>query len=270
MLAVWSSALLFFLGAIFGSFLNVVISRTLAGKSWVKGRSECDHCAHQLAWYDNIPLLSFLVLNGKCRYCRKKIDPTHLLLEVLTGLLFVWWWWVGFLFFKLSQQPLTLLQPLFWLSIGMILLVIVVADLKKMIIPNGAVILLTVLTLAYRLILIKSGVMQPADWWASLMASLAVGGFFFGLWFFTKGKGMGFGDVKLVVPLGLLLGWPRILVSFQLAFIIGAVVGVALILLGKHKLKKPIPFGPFLILGTVIGLVWGHQLTDWYLTLMGF
>jgi len=174
------------------------------------------------------------------------------------------------MFFKLSHQPMTLLQPLFWLSIGMILLVILVTDLKKMIIPNGAVILLTGLTLIYRMILVVLGIMQSADWWSSLLATLVTGGIFLGLWLLTKGRGLGFGDVKLVIPLGLLLGWPRILVALQLAFLMGAVVGIMLVVLGKHSLKKPIPFGPFLILGTVISLVWGYGISAWYLALMGF
>jgi len=265
-----SFVLLFLLGSIFGSFINVVVVRTLAGKSWVKGRSRCDSCKHQLSWFDNIPLLSYLLLGGKCRYCQKKIDPSHLLLEILTGCLFVWWWWMGSVFFRLSQHPLVVVQPLFWLSIGMILLVIVATDIKKMIIPDGALILLTGLTLVYRITLVTMGIMQVADWWLSLASSLVAGLIFFGLWLFTKGKGMGFGDVKLVVPLGLLLGWPRILVAFQLSFILGAVVGVALVLWGKQKYKKPMPFGPFLILATLISLVWGHSITAWYLGLMGF
>ncbi len=90
------SGVLFFFGAAFGSFLNVVAGRTIKGKSWAKGRSHCDDCKHTIAWYDNIPLLSFLLLRGKCRHCRKSIAISHILLEVLTGALFVWWWWGGF------------------------------------------------------------------------------------------------------------------------------------------------------------------------------
>lgn len=262
---------LFAFGLVIGSFLNVVIYRTLNEESFVTGRSRCDHCKKQIAWYDNIPLISFLVLGGRCRYCKKPISLTHPVVELLTGVLFLWWGLGGFFFFQffqLSQQPFQIIQPLFWLLVGIFLLIIFVTDAISYIIPDYAVISLLSLSAIYRIALVLSGIMKPADFLFSILGTLLITGFFFALWFFTKGKGMGFGDVKFCLPMGLLLGWPEMLVGVFISFVIGAVVGVFLIALGRKNMKAHIPFGPFLVLGTVIGLVYGNQILHWYLTIL--
>lgn len=261
-------ALLFLFGAAIGSFLNVVIYRNLKGQSWVSGRSKCESCGKQIHWYDNIPLLSFMILRGRCRYCRTKLSISHPVVESLTGLLFVWWYFVGFFFFQISQQPFTLLQPLFWLIAGLILLYILIIDYKYLIIPDTAVVVLTLLVVAYRLALTFSGIMQLPDLLAAVSGMAATVLFFWALWFFTRGRGFGFGDVKLAVPLALLVGWPDLLVWLFMSFILGAGIGVLLIGLKKAKFGKPIPFGPFLILGALISLIWGNYLVSWYATLI--
>lgn len=260
---------LFAIGAAVGSFLNVVIYRTMTEESWVKGRSKCEDCGYQLRWFDNIPLVSFLWLRGRCRKCRKSIALIHPVVEFLTGALFVWWYWGGtLLFFRLTEQPFQLIQPAFWLGVGVLLLMIVVADLSYLIIPDLAVGLLLVTTLTYRVVLTWAGVMQMSDLVWSLLAAVGAAVFFGGLWVVTKGRGMGLGDVKLVGPLALLMGWPNSLVGFFLAFISGAVVGVCLLLLGKKRFGQVVPFGPFLVLGTVLALVWGDGLSHWYIGLL--
>lgn len=258
------TTLLFVLGTILGSFLSVVILRSIAGEGWVSGRSRCDSCRNTIAWYDNIPLLSFILLRGKCRHCKEPILPLHPMVEVLTGVLLVWWYWGGFIFFKLTQTPLSILQPLFWLSVGLLLIYLFIIDLNYMILPDKAVYALFGLAVLYRVALVVSGIMQMNDLYFAIIAALLSFLFFFALWFFTKGKGMGFGDVKLVVPLALLLGAQNMLVCLFLAFIIGAVVGVILISFGRGKLKTAIPFGPFLISSTVLSLLWGDTLFSWY------
>jgi prepilin signal peptidase PulO-like enzyme (type II secretory pathway) len=127
--------LLFFLGLMVGSFLNVLIYRTTIGEDWVKGRSRCDGCKEEIAWYDNIPLLSFVILGGKCRHCKMKISIQHVVVELLTGTLFLWWYLIGFTFFRLAESPLSVLQPLFWLVVGILLLIIFVTDWLYQIIP---------------------------------------------------------------------------------------------------------------------------------------
>jgi leader peptidase (prepilin peptidase)/N-methyltransferase len=259
------SGILFALGAIVGSFLNVVICRSVSGESWVTGRSHCDDCHKQLYWIDNIPLLSFLMLRGKCRFCHQPISLSNPVIEFLTGTLFVWWYWGGFLFFRLTQQPFHYVQPLFWLTVALILVVVFFADLRYMIIPDEAVIALTGVTIVYRLALVTSRVMQPSDLFSTIIAALVVGIFFLSLWLFTKGRGMGFGDVKLVVPLTLLIGWPNALVWLFLSFCSGATVGVILLLLKKAQFRQAIPFGPYLIVSTFVTLVYGNELLSWYL-----
>ena len=261
------TTILFVFGTIIGSFLSVVILRSISGENWAKGRSRCDSCRKTIFWYDNIPLLSFLILKGKCRHCKKQILPLHPMVEVLTGVLFMWWYWGGFLFFKLTQAPFSILQPIFWLIVGLILIYIFIIDLNYMIIPDGAVIALTGLAIIYRLSLSISGIMQIHDLYTTLLAALLSFGFFFALWYFTKGKGMGFGDVKLSIPLALLLGSQKTIVGMFFAFVIGAVVGLILVAFGKSKMKTAIPFGPFLIIGTAISLIWGDFIYSWYWSL---
>ncbi len=262
------SATLFFLGTILGSFLNVMICRSANEEDWKVGRSRCDHCKTMIAWYDNIPIFSFLLLRGKCRACHKPIALSHIVVEFLTGALFVWWYWFGFLFFQLSQTPYSLLQPFFWLFVGVVLLVIFIADWRYFIIPDGAVVILALSTLLYRLSLAMSGVMQWQDFFNTIYVALGATLFFFSLWFFTKGKGMGFGDVKVIGPLCVLMGWQRSLVGVLLSFMLGAGVGVLLLATGKKKMRQPIPFGPFLIAAVVISLLWGDSLSAWYVGLV--
>lgn len=258
------SLFLFVIGTIVGSFVNVVVYRSVRDEDWVHGRSQCEECGKTIHWYDNIPLLSFIFLKGKCRYCKKTIGITHPVVEFLTGSLFVWWYWGGTLFFKLTDAPFQVIQPLFWLVIGIILLLIVITDLLYYLIPDSAVISLTIITLLYRVLLLSNGIMQLEDFLWSLLGVTMASGFFAGLWYLTKGKGMGFGDVKLMIPVALLVGWPHIIMTIFISFILGAVVGVGLITAGKKKFGQHLPFGPFIIASTIITLIWGDQLLQWY------
>lgn len=256
---------LFFLGTAIGSFLNVVIYRTIHDESWVKGRSKCDVCGQKIAWYDNMPIVSFILLRGKSRCCRQPLQAYYPAVEFMTGSLFVWWYWASSFFFKLTSEPLTVLQPLFWLLVGILLILIFFADLKYLIIPNLAVYSLFLLTIAYRLYLVTAGVMQSQDLRLTIGGLVLAVALIGGLWLLTRGRGMGLGDVKLSAPMALLLGWPRILVGLFLAFIIGGLVATGLLVTGKKKLDQKVPFGPFMVLGTVLSLVWGELIFNWYL-----
>lgn len=262
------TSFLFVFGAIIGSFLSVVILRSISKETWVTGRSRCDACRNTIAWYDNIPLFSFLLLKGKCRHCSEPILPLHPMVEVITGLLFVWWYWGGFLFFRLTQTPLSILQPIFWLCVGLILIYLFIIDLNYYILPDKSVLSLLIIVILYRLSLVLSGVMQLQDLYWAVIAAVISFTFFYALWFFTNGKGMGFGDVKLVVPLALLLGAKNMLICLFLAFILGSVVGIVLIVFGKSRMKSAIPFGPFLISSALLSLLWGDRLFSWYWSLV--
>jgi len=248
----------------------VVIWRTLHGMSPYKGRSICDSCRRQLSWYENIPVVSFLVLRGKCRTCKKKIDWSYPLVEFVTGLLFLWWATLGFAFFQLTQSPLTYLQPLFWLVVGTVLIIIFFADVLYGIIPDFAVIVLGVLSVVYRLVLISSGIMQGEDFVNSVWVGLGVGIFYLTLFLLTKGKGMGFGDVKLSFVLGFLLGFPEGLVGTYFGFVLGGLFAGLLLLLKKRKFGQTIPFGPFMIIGVLVGLLWGDWVWFEYLKFLGW
>jgi len=261
-------AFLFVMGLVWGSFLNVVIYRVSFGKSPLSGRSKCPKCKRQIDWIDNIPLLSFLFLRGRCKKCRKKISWQYPLVEFMTGLLFVWWYVAGSSFFVLAGSPWQILQPVFWLVVGMILLIVFVTDLRFGVIPDVINLLFFSAALFYRVGLVSWGKMQGVDLFYALVAALGLAGFFWFLWWVTRGRGFGWGDVKLAPALGLLLGWPRVLVGVFAAFLVGAVVGVALLVSKKKKLGQTVPFGPFLVVGTIIALLWGHEIWGWYLNLL--
>ncbi|HSW90058.1 MAG TPA: prepilin peptidase [Patescibacteria group bacterium] len=257
-------AFLFVFGLAIGSFLNVVIYRVIHGDSPMRGRSYCDNCKKLIPWYDNIPLFSFLVLKRKCRYCKTPISWTYPAIELLTGLLFVWWYLVGFTFFRLTATPFTLVQPLFWLAVALLLLVIFATDLFSFLIPDSAVYLLTILAFSYRIALTVRHIMTISDFWVYLASAIACSVFFYLLVLLTHHKGMGLGDVKLVFPLGLLVGWPLLLFVIMLASIAGSIVGITTIVVGAKNLKSKLPFGPFLIGATCVALLWGDHILSFY------
>jgi len=263
---------LFLMGLIWGSFLNVVIYRTSHGSSPLSGRSVCPKCKHLIPWKYNIPLLSYLILKGRCAYCHKSISVRYPLIESLTGIFFVWWFVVGFNFFRLVGSPWVVVQPLFWLVVGMILIAIFLVDLMYMVIPFSLNLFLFTLAFFYRIFLVGFGIMTVRDFILSIIVGLSLCVLFMMMQVFAKvykGKdGVGLGDMFLAPSLGLLLGWPKILPAIFAAFFGGSMVGILLILLNKKKLGQYLPFGPFLILGTLIGLVWGNQIFSWYISLL--
>jgi prepilin signal peptidase PulO-like enzyme (type II secretory pathway) len=260
--------IVFLFGACIGSFVNVVVMRTLIGEEFVRGRSRCDHCRRTLEWYEMIPLLSFVLLRGKCRTCDAKIDLMHPVVELITGSLFVWWLLIGFAFFQLTSAPLQTIQSLFWLLVGVILLLIAVMDVRAFIIPDEAVLSLSFLVIGYRCILMLAGVHQAQDFAMALLAASLLLTFFLMLWYGTGKMGFGFGDVKLVFPLALLMGWPNAFAGVFLAFLVGAVAGVGLLFMKKAPEDRLLPFGPFLVIGTLIALLWGDSLLRWYTALL--
>jgi leader peptidase (prepilin peptidase)/N-methyltransferase len=264
----WEVLIVLLLGLVFGSFLNVVVYRTTHELSPIKGRSICEHCGHQIRWFHNIPLLSFLLLRGKCYDCGKPIGWQHPIVEGISALLFLWWYMIGMGLMYLGGGWLPLLQPVFWLLVGMCLLVIFFADLWYGIIPDGVNLTLLILSLSYRVVLIWSGEMKPIDFLSSILAGLILMLFFFALWAGTKGKGFGGGDVKLAPSLGLLLGWERTLVMFMVSFVMGAIVAITFMILKKKKWGQTIPLGPFLVLGTFISLLFGYELFKTYVQML--
>ena len=246
---------LFLLGLTVGSFLNVVIFRLRFGDSPFRGRSYCDHCHKKIPWYDNIPLLSFVLLGGKCRNCQKKISAAYPAIEFLVGLEFVWVYWLlttNFNFFGQVEGFYSLGLLAYWLILFSGLIAMAVYDLKYMIIPDE---ILWPVTLVAFLRLFFS------HQWQVVPAGLVSSAFLGALYLITRGRGMGLGDVKLAFLMGLVLGWPLVALAYFVAFLTGAAAGVT----GKKKLKSKIAFGPFLILGTIIAKLWGLNIIKWYI-----
>ncbi len=242
---------LFILGLAIGSFLNLLADRLPKGEDIFVKPSHCDFCKKRLSPKDLIPLLSFIMQKGKCRYCKKKLSVEYPLVELATGL--------GFVLIYSLLQNIALPSPgiislIFLLAIYSILLVIFVSDIKYFIIPDEMIIAGVVLTIIYKLVYLQNDILP------SLVSGLAAFLFFYFLYIITRGKGMGFGDVKLAFLMGLLLSFPGIVISFYIAFLTGAVIGIILILIGKAKFGKRIAFGPFLALSCFIVLLWKQKL----------
>lgn len=245
----------FFIGICIGSFLNVLIDRLPVGQDVTRGRSHCDHCKHNLTWYELIPIVSWIVQLGKSRCCQKKLSVQYPLVEFITGL--------GFLFLYFNYQ-LSIINYLINLILFCSVLVLFVTDLKFELLPTpllvlwgiGAVLRFIALQLSWTELLYVYGI-----------PSFGVGLFFFLLWFFSKGRAMGDGDIWLAILIGLVTGYPGIIIALYIAFLTGAAVGVILIL-GRFKtLKSHIPFGPFLLFGMIVERCIGHIIYFWWRSL---
>ncbi len=296
--------IIFIFGLIIGSFLNCYMYRRLPAESQrhsggpasislsaslggeqeksLKGRSFCPHCKHKLSWLDLFPVFSFLFLRGKCRYCRKKISWQYPIVELMTGLLFLLIFnYQLSIFNKLSIinfQNLINLAFLFYIFSSLI--IIFVYDLKHYLIPDKVLFPAIIIAATYKFLVnlsfshwnlienLKLKIENSASILNFILAVFIASGFFFIIWLVSGGKWMGFGDVKLAILLGLVLGFPNILTGLFLAFLFGAIIGVVLMALKKKELNSKIPFGPFLIAGTFMAILWGQQLMQWYLNLL--
>ncbi|MCL2110281.1 prepilin peptidase [Microgenomates group bacterium] len=256
--------MIFFLGACWGSFLNVLLYRQKRKEDWIWKRSCCEKCGYKLEWYDNIPLFSWFLLQGKCRKCGQKIDIIHPIMEAMMGCLFLWWWVMGSWFFRLTQQPLVMLQPAFWLVTGVCLVLIFLIDLRNKIIPNMINAFLACWILGYHLLLCAAGAMRWVDLGGGLLTGMGAGVVFFGVHLLGrriyKKEAFGLGDVKLMMVMGLLLGYRKMVAALFVAFALGSLVGVILLLTQKSDRKTAIPFGPFLVVGTLVALICGEAL----------
>lgn len=222
---------IFILGLVFGSFVAAFSYRYPRGISVGKGRSFCDNCHKQISWFDNIPLLSFLVLGGKCRYCRKAISWRYFLIELLTG--------IGFLILGFQ---------IFHLVLFLLLELIFIIDLENQIIPD----IFIFIALLLSLFLVQSTLLS------SLFSGFLCASFLLLIHLITKGRGMGLGDVKLAVLGGILVGLSFSWVWIFISFLSGALIGVVLILFGDAKLKTKIAFGPFLAAAIPITFLFGE------------
>ncbi len=252
----WLSLFLFpvfMMGASLGSFLSVLVDRLSTGRPFVTGRSYCESCKKTLKAIDLVPILSYAMLLGRCRYCKKRI-PFRLFTVELTSAILA----TGFFYFAIIGS-LGLLQAALLFLLLYFFLGIFVADIVYGIIPDLFSVVTLIISLAY-VFLLGQPLMSHA------LSGLGCLLFFLLLFMVTKGKGMGFGDVKLSFILGFLLGFPLIIVSLYLAFLTGAVVAIILVVCRKTKFfGGAIPFGPFLVASTVISLFYGQKILTAFL-----
>lgn len=260
----------FVIGTCFGSFLSVLIYRSLNRKKGiVTGKSSCPHCKHQLGPLDLIPLLSWILKGGRCSYCHKLISPLYPTMELATGLLFManfnllissggysdwmafstnWLFWLKFIYYDL-------------LTIN--LLAICFADLQKKSIPNIFLFAWVFLTAPG---FILSGPDLSANLGSHLLALLAALLFFGGQYAISRGRWLGSGDIYLAAGMGMLLGLSNFILAVACSYLIGSVIVILLLIVKKAKVKQTIPFAPFLVMGTIIAFYQGNEIISWYLT----
>ncbi len=251
--------IIFVFGLIVGSFLNVVILRMNTGRSAMTGRSMCDRCSRTLSWNDLIPVFSFLALRGKCRTCKGAISFQNPVIELVTGVLFV------ILYIKIPLMAgftaYSWLSFVFTIIIACLLIIAAVYDARHKILPDAIMypfMLLALLGIAVKATLFSG--FSPAR---AVVEGVLVGLPFFLLWWLSKGRAMGFGDVKLSLGIGWLLGTAVGFASVILSFWIGALFGLFLIgLAHTHSMKSQVPFGPFLITAALIAGVWGITISS--------
>jgi leader peptidase (prepilin peptidase)/N-methyltransferase len=243
----------FILGSVIGSFLNVCIYRIPEEKSIVSPPSSCPNCKAHIAWYDNIPFFSFIILGRKCRSCGAPISWRYPLVEGLSGAL------CALLIFLYGLTPQFFLYYLLSAS----LIVITFIDLRYKIIPNG-------ITLPGIVIGFLSSFINPdLAWWDSLLGIIAGGGFLglvaLGYYFLTKIEGMGIGDIKLISMIGAFLGVEGVVFTIVSGSVFGSIIGLFILARGKGDRKMEIPFGPFLSIGAVLYILVGSYFFRFYL-----
>ncbi len=246
-----------FIGLFLGSFIGVLVDRIHKKESFIKGRSKCDNCNHTLGILDLIPVLSFIISLGKCRYCKKQISFYYPIIELTTTVIF------GVVSFYFLATPLLLG---IYLIISSLLIVVIFSDFKYGEIPDGINLLLIISALILALLnqdLINNGLTGLITFLFFLTIS-------FGFYYLTKKNGMGGGDIKYSLFMGLSLGFPLILVGLYIAFLTAAACSIILVIWKKKSIQKTtIPFGPFLASGTFVALIWGENLWQIALKLLG-
>jgi leader peptidase (prepilin peptidase)/N-methyltransferase len=249
------------LGLCFGSFVNAFVWRLHERRNWVSERSECPHCHHILAPKDLVPVVSWLLLKGKCRYCRKPIPDTPLT-ELVTPALFA----LSYIYWPQPLHGIGLYQFVLWLVFVVGFVILAAYDIRWYLLPDKVV--FPLMALASVWVLGSWAISGLHAWHAvvgSVVGAVIVSGLFFGLHQASKGKWIGFGDVKLGIVLGLLAGGAvqACLLLFFASFI-GMLVSLPLVLAGKASRKTQLPFGPLLLAGTIITVLFGQGIINWY------
>lgn len=253
------------LGLVLGSFINALVWRLHKNKDWVKERSICVHCSHVLAAKDLVPVFSWLILKGKCRYCHKPISWQYPVVELVTSLLFVG----SYIFWPMMFNDVGTSLFIFWLAFLVGLIALAVYDIKWMLLPDKIVYPLMILALVQTAVILLIANSPGEVLIDTGLSFLVGGGIFFILFQASNGRWIGGGDVKLGALLGLILmGWQLMILTIFTASIIGTAISLPLMVSGRLKKTSKIPFGPMLIVGAVFARLFGSGLIDWYLNLL--
>lgn len=248
-------------GLIIGSFINVCVFRLPRERSVVMPRSFCPKCRTPIKWYDNVPLISYILLLGRCRHCGRPISPRYPLIELLSALLS----WFTYYHFNAWTPYL-----IYYLLLISPLIVVTFVDLEHRIIPD----IISIPGIVAGAL--SSFILMHGKWTeigVDILLGIVVGGGFLaivglGYEWIKKREGLGGGDIKLAAMLGAFFGWKGIIFILFLSSILGSIVGITLIVGLKKGMKYPIPYGPFLATGAVVYLFWGDAILNWYLGLM--
>jgi leader peptidase (prepilin peptidase) / N-methyltransferase len=239
-------------GAVIGSFLNVCIYRLPRGRSIVWPASACPSCARQLAWYENVPVVSWLVLSGRCRTCRASISSAYPIVEALTGAMFAAAWWYFGPGWLLTSR----------LILGCALIVLFAIDLEHQLLPN-------VITVPGIVAGFALSFLTGLGWSSSLIGIVLGGGILLAIaeayYRVRHEEGLGMGDVKMLAMIGAFLGWPATLMTLMMGSVAGSIVGMLIIALRRGDMKYALPFGTFLAMGAALSATIGPNLLSWYL-----
>jgi len=260
MIMVTNSILFAVLGAAMGSFAGALVWRLHTGKNFVSDRSQCEHCHHVLGPLDLVPIFSWLILKGRCRYCNAKIGATALVLELVVAALFV----VSYIFWPLGfTEVAAQVSFVIWLIYIILLAALFIYDLKWFLLPDKIVFILIGLALVdafCRTLLVGENYFTYIAFGA-----VPVAGLYGLLYFISKGKWVGFGDVKLGLFIGFALGWQKALLVLAVANLIGFFVVIPGLLSKKLSRTSKVPFGPFLIVAFFLAGLWGDYFINWYI-----
>lgn len=238
--------IIFLYGIVIGSFLNVCIYRIPEKEDIVKLRSHCMSCGHELGWYELVPLLSYLIQRGRCRKCKTKLSAQYPLIEAANGILYV----------VITLVNGANVESLLYCLLSSALLTLSVIDFRTYEIPIG----INIFILALGLIRIAT---DYSDWLNYLIGLFSVSAFLAIIYYVSKGRGIGGGDVKLMAACGLVLGWKLIILAFFIGCILGAVIHVARMKISGES--HVLAMGPYLSMGVFIAMLWGNQMIEWYL-----
>ena len=269
------------LGAAFGSFIGALVyrlkhnadldERVESGKltkksadkkklNWINGRSICEKCKHKLGVFDLIPILSWVFLRGKCRYCREKIGILPLLIEIGTAAAFV----ISYLFWSIEFTAIGATLFVIWLLIVVIMTALLIYDARWYLLPNKLVFSLIALSAVFAILnyIFKQNLNFIEFLTTITLGMMPIAGLYGFLWMTSRGKWVGFGDVKLGIAIGLLLPWQQGVVVLMMANILGILVVLPNLINKRLKLKSKIPFGPFLIIATFTIVLFGQQIVE--------